>query len=141
MLLVCLFVFAFNEYFIELLFGNDFIDAKSCVRFLLPGTFCFSIWKIFVNDLIARGKAVIYSYSSAISAIVIVVLDLALVPKFGIIGASMASSFGYVVATLYVVYKFMKYSDLPASQCFIIRKSELSFILTSVKLSLQKLYK
>jgi stage V sporulation protein B len=141
MLLVCLFVFAFNEYFIKLLFGNDFSDAKSCIRFLLPGTFCFSIWKIFVNDLIARGKAVIYSYSSAISAIVIVVLDLALVPKLGIIGASIASSFGYIVATLYVVYKFMKYSDLTASQCFIIRKSELSFIFTSVKLSLQKLYK
>lgn len=141
MLFVCLFVFAFNEFFLGLLFGNDFIDANSCVKFLLPGTFCFSLWKIFVNDLIARGKAVIYSYSAAISAIVIVGLDLVLVPKIGIIGASIASSAGYIVATFYVVYKFMKYSDLPATQLFIIRKAELSLILASVKLSLQKFRK
>jgi O-antigen/teichoic acid export membrane protein len=141
MLFVCLFVFVFNEFFLGLLFGNDFIDANICVRFLLPGTFCFSLWKIFVNDLIARGKAVIYSYSAVLSAIVIVGLDLVLVPKIGIIGASIASSLGYIVATLYVVYKFMKYSDLPAYQLFIIRKSEFSLFLTSLKSSLQKFRK
>jgi len=141
MIFVCLFIFAFNEFFLELLFGSDFIDANICVRFLLPGTFCFSMWKIFVNDLIARGKAVIYSYSALISAIVIVGLDLVLVPETGIIGASIASSVGYIVATLYVVYKFMKYSDLPASQLFIIKKSEISLIFTSLKSSLQRFRK
>jgi O-antigen/teichoic acid export membrane protein len=91
--------------------------------------------------LIARGKAVIYSYSALISAIVIVGLDLVLVPETGIIGASIASSVGYIVATLYVVYKFMKYSDLPASQLFIIKKSEISLIFTSLKSSLQRFRK
>lgn len=141
MLFLCLFIFVFNEFFLGLLFGNDFIDANSCVRFLLPGTFCFSLWKIYVNDLIARGKAIIYSYSAAISAIVIVGLDLLLVPKIGIVGASIASSVGYIVATFYVVYKFMMYSDLPANQIFIIKKDDFSLILTSVKLSLQKFRK
>lgn len=141
MLFVCMFVFAFNEVLLGLLFGDEFIDANSCIMLLLPGTFCFSLWKIFANDLIARGKAVIYSYSAVISAILIVGLDLVLVPEYGIIGASIASSVGYIIATIYVVYKFIMYSDLPVSQLFVIRKTELLLILTSVKSSLHKFRK
>jgi O-antigen/teichoic acid export membrane protein len=141
MLFVCVFIFLFNEYFLNLLFGKEFLEANSCVRFLLPGTFCFSLWKIYVNDLIARGKALVYSYSAAISALVIIVLDFLLVPKLGIIGASIASSVGYILATCYVIYKFNRYSKIHINELIFIRMSEISLILATAKSTLKKLAK
>jgi O-antigen/teichoic acid export membrane protein len=141
MLFVCVFIFLFNEYFLNLLFGKEFLEANSCVRFLLPGTFCFSLWKIYVNDLIARGKALVYSYSAAISALVIIVLDFLLVPKLGIIGASIASSVGYILATCYVIYKFNRYSKIHINELIFIRASEISLILATAKSTLKKLAK
>lgn len=141
MLFVCVFVFLFNEFFLNLLFGKEFLEANSAVRFLLPGTFCFSLWKIYVNDLIARGKAIIYSYSAAISAFLIIALDVLLVPKLGIIGASIASSVGYISATCYVIYKFKLYSNIHLSELIFIKRSEASLLVATAKSSFKKFAK
>jgi O-antigen/teichoic acid export membrane protein len=141
MLLVCGCIFFFSGIILKLLFGEEFVAAQQCVKYLLPGTLFFSLWKIYVNDLIARGEAIIYSYSSFISATIIIGLNFILLPRIGIIGASISSSAGYIFATAFVMWKFKSYSSISLSNMIVIKKSELQMLFQQPALIINKVFK
>jgi O-antigen/teichoic acid export membrane protein len=55
------------------------------------------------------GQVNINRQGSVVCFVVILILDLVLIPKWGITGAAIASSVGYIVSTCYVVYKYVKF--------------------------------
>ena len=125
LLIISIIVIVFGDYLVLVLFGREYLAAVVCLKYLVPGTFFYSFWKIIVNDLIGRGKATIYSYSAVISAFVLICLDLLLIPSVGIIGASIATSIAYVIATLFVVVKFTNYSKMSWTDLVLLKRSEL----------------
>ena len=141
MLLVCVCIFFASGIFLKLFYGEEFLEAQQCVQYLLPGTLFFSLWKIYVNDLIARGEAIIYSYSSFISAAIIIVLNIILLPRIGITGASISSSVGYIFATVFVMWKFKSYSSISLSNMIVIKKSELQMLLQQPAIIINKVFK
>ncbi|HEV2473111.1 MAG TPA: polysaccharide biosynthesis C-terminal domain-containing protein, partial [Chthonomonadales bacterium] len=76
-------------------FGKPFLPAVPAVAWIMPGTVALSINSILMNYFAAEGMPPITVYSPAAAAILNVVLNIALLPRLGIVGASIASTVAY----------------------------------------------
>jgi O-antigen/teichoic acid export membrane protein len=65
---------------------------------LLPGMWALGLWKNMTNDVVVRGYPEYKSYTSGISVVVLILLDLLLIPRWGLIGAAVASTLAYMTA-------------------------------------------
>lgn len=92
-------------YLIPFFFGADFAPAVKPFLWLLPGILSMAVSKILSANLSGRGKPQYATYTSGITVIVTVILDLALIPSMGIVGAAIASSIAYTsTAVLSVIW-------------------------------------
>lgn len=131
LLLIVPFTFAYSflgSWLIVFLYGEDFRGAVAPFVVLMPGMVALAIAKIISADFAGRGKPQYATYSSTITLVFTVVLDLALIPAFGIVGAAAASSVAYSVATALVVYFYLKDSGLRAGEIFLPRREDLTFL-------------
>jgi len=77
-------------------FGAKFAASVKVVWWLLPGTVALAAGKVMSADLTARGMPQYSSMFAFVALVITVVLDLLLIPRFGIQGAAIASSVAYL---------------------------------------------
>lgn len=94
---------------IPLLAGEKFDESVLPFICLLPGLlfFCFNI--IFAAWFAGKGMLKINLYGSSLCLILVLILDLLLIPKFGIKGAAIASSIAYAAAGIHHLCWFAYY--------------------------------
>jgi O-antigen/teichoic acid export membrane protein len=113
---------------VPLLFGKTFAGSVIALQWLLPGIIFVSGSKLIGLLVIQGGHLRFNLYSTIIAAGFTIVLDLFLIPRMGIVGASMASSIAYlsllVVPCLVIRYKM----GIPVWDMFILRTSDLARI-------------
>jgi O-antigen/teichoic acid export membrane protein len=114
--------------FIEYWFGSGFTAAAVALVLLLPGISIFSISNILANYLAGVGLVAKNIYSSIVSAIVTVTFDFILIPRFGINGASIASSLSYIAFTLTTLIFYINYTHSRWQDVLIIKKTDLVLI-------------
>ncbi|RIK10938.1 MAG: hypothetical protein DCC49_01650 [Acidobacteria bacterium] len=85
---------------ISFLFGADFLPASSAFVWLLPGIVAISVNRIFMNYFASMGMPAVTVWSPAAAAAINVVLNLVLVPRLGIVGASITSTIAYLLMLL-----------------------------------------
>jgi Na+-driven multidrug efflux pump len=75
---------------------------------LLPGIAVFSIATVLAAYIAGTGKPHLNLLVSAVSLIVTIALDFALIPKLNIVGASIASTVSYTVSALLLIVFFKR---------------------------------
>lgn len=93
-------------------FGPPFARSAAAVWLLLPGIVTFSAWKMMSCYLLGRNMLKQDLLAAASAMVVTLILDLALIPRFGFRGAALASSIAYTVAMLVDLYWVVKRSGL-----------------------------
>jgi O-antigen/teichoic acid export membrane protein len=88
------------------LFGKDYRDSVAPFLILMPGVIAFAVTTLLASWFAGMQMLKVNLTGSAICFLVIIVLDLLLIPRFGIKGAALASSIGYFTSTLYSVVKY-----------------------------------
>jgi O-antigen/teichoic acid export membrane protein len=80
---------------IRVLFGTPFLPAALAFVFLLPGVYCMGIQTVMVQFLNSQGypKSVVFAWLIALVANI--ALNLLWIPRYGMKGASIASSICY----------------------------------------------
>jgi O-antigen/teichoic acid export membrane protein len=125
--------------FIIYWFGSlEFAPAAVALVLLLPGICIFSISNILANYLAGVGLVAKNIYSSLVSALVTVVLDLVLIPRIGINGASIATSLSYIAFTLTTLIFYIDYTHSRWQDILILKKSDLVLIKTALSQRLKK---
>jgi len=81
--------------FVPLLFGRDFEGAVVDVRILVFGSFGIVAMKLLSVAMTAQRRPGLASAGTLVALVATVSLDLALIPHFGDVGASVASSVAY----------------------------------------------
>lgn len=90
-------LFALAEPFLQVYFGGDYVAAADTLRLLILGTFFFGISRVIVPVFQATGW-VRHTELMTVGALLInVVLNIALIPRYGIIGAGIGTSISYVM--------------------------------------------
>lgn len=97
---------------IRILYGVDFIGAIKALFLLLPGIIAGSVGRIISNDMSARGRPELNLYVGIVSVILNVGANLILIPRYGINGAALATSFSYCVNTIIRLFIYKRFSGV-----------------------------
>jgi stage V sporulation protein B len=126
-------ILAFISYpLINFLFGAAFLPAAPALIFLLPGAWLLSLAIVLITYLTGIGKPEVGSLAATISLIATIILDLTLIPKMGIIGASIASSCAYFVSLFVIIVKFLQATKLSWRDITILRREDIILLYNSV---------
>ncbi|MGF7117959.1 oligosaccharide flippase family protein [Methanobacterium oryzae] len=90
------------------LYGTPFIGASWAFLFLLPGVYFLSLETVAVQYLAARGFPIFVVYAWVLALTVNIVLNIILLPKLGINGASISSTIAYILITALVLFFIFK---------------------------------
>ena len=83
--------------FIQLIYSLNFVGAYLPMLVLLPGVILLGGAKVLTNEIAGRGYPQYNSLNAGIAFILTVIFDLILIPRYGILGAALASSISYAV--------------------------------------------
>ena len=92
----------------RLYLGPKYGGVPAVTWLLLPGAVALSGTKILSNDLVARGFPGINTAIAFVGAITTLAADVLLIPRAGILGASVASSIGYSASFVMTLNAFRK---------------------------------
>ena len=118
---------------IPLFFGSAFRPSISVVPYLLPGIISWIYLGFLANHLAGRGYPHFNLYGSLVGSISTLLLDFLLIPRWGIIGASIASSIAYTLTFLVVLHFFKKLEKLSFSEIFLPMKKDLIILVEKFK--------
>lgn len=114
---------------VTLVFGNAFRGAVTPLLLLLPGTWALGLWKNVTNDLIGRGYPESKAISAGLSAAATVLLDLFLIPRFGIDGAAVASSAAYMLAFAVSLLQYERATGTGPLHLIVPRRGDLNLLI------------
>lgn len=122
---------------ITLMFGAGFAPAVSALLWLLPGITIFSVSNILANYLAGVGLAARNTLSAIISSVVTIALDLVLIPRIGINGASIATSLSYITFTLTTLFFYLRFTHSQWQDVLILKKEDYALLRLAVREKLQ----
>ena len=92
----------FGEFFVELLYGEEFVAGVTCLQILILGRIINSIFGISNQFLKMMGEERIATKGIFIGAIIGIFLNFLLIPKYGIEGAAIASASALIIWNVYL---------------------------------------
>jgi O-antigen/teichoic acid export membrane protein len=118
---------------INLLFGIQYKESIIIALILLPGILAWTPSRILANDIAARGLADVNLKNALYVLTLNIVLSLILVPKFGIIGAGVATTIAYSFDLFLRLYAYKKITNINVGMKLIPRKSDYFLIISTLK--------
>jgi len=123
-ILLGFFFVIFGKQFINILYSEEFLPAYIPFLILILGATFMSINGVLFNFFAANGKPQIPSIILFIGLIVNTLLDLILIPKYSIIGASFASTMAYILTTIIAIIVFVKRTSMNLCDIIILKKTD-----------------
>jgi len=137
MLLISIPIALFGKFAINLLYGNAYLPAAPALYALLLGIVIYPIFKFISVDLAAKNKLGISILASLIGVAINLFANLILIPKYGIVGAGIATSISYSAMAIILIVIYARLSGIPFKNLFLIQKEDLK----DYKEALQKIRK
>ena len=131
-------LYFFGGWLIYLLFGKEFTDSITPFIWLIPGVVLLSFARILSNFFSGIGKPEINTYVASFTTILNIGLNIYLVPKFGVIGAAIATSITY---TLNMVIKTTIYAVMNKMSLFeflLVKSTDFGFYKKYINKALQR---
>lgn len=95
---------------LNILFGPEYLSAVTALRFLTIGALFISMFTYSKNLLATTGKSRLLLVDFLILSIFNVILNIILIPKYGINGAAFSTMFSLII--LYLIFFIQTYKDL-----------------------------
>jgi len=118
-LLAVVFLAILSDWIVRIAFGDQFMDAASAIRYLLPGIVASSIFRIMNTNLVIRGKPASFSLVVSLGVAVMLIGDVILIPLYGINGAAIACSLSYTLTATIICIMVISNHDLKIREYFI----------------------
>jgi O-antigen/teichoic acid export membrane protein len=100
---------------------------------LIPGIIAIATLYPFTAYYAGKNRVPENIKGSLLALVVIISGDLLLVPLWGISGAALVSSAGYIAYEIYILRQFKKEYGIKISDCFIIKKEDWQQLSTLIK--------
>jgi len=136
MALISIIIILIGKYLIVLVYGDAFVKSFYPLLFLLPGIIFLSIGKLIASDVMGRGYSHVTLISSSIAAITNLILNLILIPRYGLSGAALSSAFSYSLHTLYMINQYLHITKNSWKDVFLLKKSDVVYLLNAIKMFL-----
>ena len=123
-LLVTLGLLAAGGPLILLLYGRAFEPSLTPFYILLPSGVLYTVHRVLSTSLSAQGMPQASFYGGAVSVPLMIGLDIALISRWGITGAAIASDIAYAVNAAVLLVIFVRVTGLPWSQVLLFNRSD-----------------
>jgi len=90
-------IFSFPEIILNILFGHTYVPASSVLRILSLGIIVMTITRINFSAISGIGKPKLIAKIILIGAILNIILNFILIPKYGMVGAAVTTFVGYLL--------------------------------------------
>ena len=104
----------------------------------MPGVIIFSIGRVLANDFIGRGYPEINTYIAMLIAFTNLILNLWLIPLYGIKGAAIATSISYSFDVIIKSIVFSRKNSVPYSEFIVMKLSDFELYKNKVSIFLKK---
>jgi O-antigen/teichoic acid export membrane protein len=121
---------------IGILYGRDFSQAAMVFNILLIGCIPFAATIVLASGLAAKGRQIENTRASFWGLATTVVLDLLLIPRYGMVGAAVASAFSYLVTTAYAARQYSRLFEIPFAEIFFPHRGDAKLVWSVCKRSL-----
>jgi O-antigen/teichoic acid export membrane protein len=116
---------------VRVLFGDRYAGAATALLWLLPGVIVGSVSRILSNDIAARGRPEINMYIAVVVVAVNIGLNVLLIPRMGIVGASISTTVAYGLNTVMKIAVYARMSGnrwlrvvlIPSTELIAVRRS------------------
>lgn len=125
---VCLFMLAVGDPLLRFLYGKEYDGAYSVLMICAFGSIFVGYFKLIAQYNIVNRKQIRNVVLLSISIVVNVILNLLLIPRYGLNGAAFASGVGYFLSGWIFIIWFAKSNGIKLSEMFMMQKSDLDFI-------------
>jgi O-antigen/teichoic acid export membrane protein len=132
-LILCIVATFFGKYAIEITYGEVFLPAYLPLLALLPGMLISSTGALTSAYLNGIGKVIYSPIITSTELTINIVLNIILIPIYGILGAAIASSICYSYGAVLGVFFFLKNSDITLKDVYLIKKSDLDIYIDKLK--------
>ena len=105
-------LFISADFLIPLVYGKEFQLSVRPLLILIPGIISMTLFLILHGDLTGRGRAKITLYVFTLAFLVNIILNLFLIPLYGIDGAALASTVSYCLGAVGLVSVFAKINSI-----------------------------
>ena len=105
MLVISSMVILFSGPFVKIVYGQQYLQSINILAIFGCASFFNAMGTIFYTSIIGRGKTVLIAIMSALQALILVILSFLIIPKYGLIGASIIYIFtGIASLSIYLIY-------------------------------------
>jgi len=125
MLGACLGMALIGHWLIVTLFGAEYAPAYPALLALLPGLLGLCYASILRLDLLGKNRPGTVSLMMGAGAALNLVLNIMLIPPWGIVGAAAASSIAYLAVTGAMLVLYCRLSGVPLGQTLVILPADL----------------
>ncbi|MAG47638.1 hypothetical protein CL617_03455 [archaeon] len=136
-----IFIAIFSREILNTMFGQEYVIGSTSLLILIFGYFIFSFIHIHTGYLILIKKTRLILLVNFIMALTNVILNLYLIPKYGIVGGAIATSVSLIIAYLlsfFFSYKFSRINPYNVKISKILLFSFIIFIVISIFIKIKK---
>ena len=138
-MLLTLSLLALGSPIINLAYGSEFSRSYPAMIALLPAMVALGIDRILSSYVTGSGRPILTTYAITIATMVNLILNVILIPLWGITGAAAASSVSYSISAMIVVRYSLKISNGSLSDVILPRLSDIAMYRLMLKNTLLKL--
>ncbi len=132
-ILILVLIAFFLSGFIFPLYGKEFEFSVLPFRILSISIIMSCITKIFAVYIYAQNKIIYNLIAASVAFVVTAICDFSLIPKYGMIGASIATAISYTTLTVMVSYFLFFKLKVTPNNLLLVTKSDYQNILQKVK--------
>lgn len=114
-----------GKWFIELMYGSEFIGSYPVTLVLFAGSLSMVIYKMVHPLYISKGRQKTVFFILLASVILNAVANLILIPMMGIMGAAIASVVSYTACSIIFLMVFCREYGLKVHKVFLIQKDDI----------------
>ncbi len=111
------------------IFGSGYSQVPDVIIYMIPGVVSLSVSRVIANFIAAHGKPEINMYGTLVVLIVAVIMNLILIPKFGLVGGAIATSVSYFISMLLRMISYIYITKTTIFNLFLPSKGEIHMVL------------
>lgn len=130
---IALFIAVISKGLLPFVFGLEFQESVPALLWLLPGVAAFGITNVVSSYVVGIGKPKLTFLFALVCLFVMITLDIFLVPLWGVVGASIASSIAYFVTTVVSITVFVRESGANPVNMIVPDREDLKIIIDFIR--------
>lgn len=126
-------VVLFGKYIILLLYGEEYSPTTLALYSVMWGVIVYPIFKILYEDFAAQNRLGLAILASVVGFIINLSANLLMVPRYGIVGAGLATSLSFTTMAVILIAFYMHYQEVTVRELLFVNREDFSDYFKSIK--------